>query len=98
MILGLNGRWQLNSADNKFSCSANVPTSDFCALVENGLIADPLFSGVEQEAIETAKNDFVFSRNFVVDAQMLEHKYAYLECDKLDTAQKPLKAKILMSI
>lgn len=85
MILGLNGRWQLNSADNKFSCSANVPTSDFCALVENGLIADPLFSGVEQEAIETAKNDFVFSRNFVVDAQMLEHKYAYLECDKLDT-------------
>lgn len=85
MNFTLNGRWQLKSADNRFSCTANVPTSDFCALVESGLIADPLFSGVEEEAIETAKNDFIFSREFIVDADMLAHQFAYLECDKLDT-------------
>ncbi len=62
--ISLNGKWNMQSADNAFSCIADVPGSDFGNLIKNNIIKTPLVSGDENEALAVARKDFVFERDF----------------------------------
>ena len=81
----LNGEWDIKSQNEKFILKGDIPGTDFGNLIKKGLIVNPLISGVEQEALETAENDFTFSREFKIQKKLLDYKYIALRCECVDT-------------
>ena len=63
----LNGVWDIESQNKMFVLKGDVPGTDFGNLIKQGLIQNPLISGIEKDALTIAENDFVFSREFEVD-------------------------------
>lgn len=83
--LNLNGKWQLKNCTTNKTIEAVVPGTDFGNLIRANEIKNPLISGIEEEALETAKNDFEFSRFFEIDEEMLAYEHINLKCQSLDT-------------
>lgn len=80
----LQGVWTMRCSDGR-TCPAHLPGSNFSAMLQSGVIADPLTVGDEQEAIQIAQNDFEFVRKFALTPQDLEAPYIHLCCGGLDT-------------
>ncbi len=83
--ISLNGKWNMQSADNAFSCIADVPGSDFGNLIKNNIIKTPLVSGDENEALAVARKDFVFERDFQIDDDVFDSDNIVLYIDCADT-------------
>lgn len=81
----LNGVWHIESLNKAFALDGDVPGTDFGNLIKKGLIVNPLISGIEEEALKTAENDFVFSREFDVAKDVLKAKNIALRCTCVDT-------------
>ncbi len=82
----LNGAWQLTIPGSGFpETAATVPGSVYHDLLEAGLISDPFWRDNENEALKIMEYDFIYSREFYVSAEDLEHDRVWLRCHGLDT-------------
>ena len=81
----LNGIWDIESQNKMYVLKGDVPGTDFGNLIKQGLIQNPLISGIEKDALTIAENDFVFSREFEVDKEALEYAHIALRCASIDT-------------
>ena len=82
--LSLSGSWTLRRDDGA-AFPAVLPGTDFGALIAAGEIKNPLVSGLEAEALETAAHDYTFVRTFTLDADALQCEHVHLCCDVFDT-------------
>ena len=85
MRLELNGKWNMVRRRDGKAFPADIPGTDFGALIKCCEIKNPLISGDENEALATASENYTFSRSFTVDAAMLGKKLAVLKCFRVDT-------------
>ena len=84
--LTLNGAWVLDIPGSRFPrVSATVPGSVYHDLLTAGQIEDPFYRDNENEALKIMDNDFIYSRDFTVPADLLESDAVLLHCDGLDT-------------
>lgn len=83
--ISLNGTWSMKNCKTNKAIDATVPGSDFGNLIKAGVIKNPLISGIEEEALKTAEDDFEWSRIFTVDKKALEYDNVHLTCPCLDT-------------
>ena len=84
--LTLNGAWRLSIPGSSFpDTAANVPGSVYHDLLTAGLIPDPFWRDNENEALKIMEYDFIYSRDFQVSADFLEHDRIWLRCHGLDT-------------
>ena len=85
MRISLNGEWEMKRASDSKTFRAEIPGTDFGALIKAGEIKNPLVSGVEDEALKTASDNYSFKRKFNVAKEELEKKNVRLECGCIDT-------------
>ena len=71
----LNGVWDIESKNKKYVLKGDVPGTDFGNLVKQGIIVSPLISGIEDEALKIAEEDFTFSRSFEITKEILSFNY-----------------------
>ncbi len=84
--LTLNGAWVLDIPGSRFPrVDATVPGSVYHDLLTAGQIDDPFYRDNENEALKIMDNDFIYSRDFTVPADLLESDRVLLHCDGLDT-------------
>ena len=83
--IDLNGIWHISSRNKKYVLQGDVPGTDFGNLIKQNLIPNPLISGIEEEALAIAENDFIFSRTFEIDKNTLEYNHVVLRCSAIDT-------------
>ena len=81
----LSGVWTLRRESDGKTFPAVLPGTDFGALIASGEIDNPLTSGVESEALQTAAHDYTFFRTFPLGEDLLQKKQIHLCCDVLDT-------------
>ena len=81
----LNGIWDIESQNGQFKLTGDIPGTDFGNLIKANLIKNPLISGIEEEALKTAENDFTFSTEFDVDKDVLAFDKIALRCECVDT-------------
>ncbi|MDR1736899.1 MAG: glycoside hydrolase family 2 protein, partial [Oscillospiraceae bacterium] len=79
----LGGTWNLDFGE--YHCEGRVPGSVYSLLLDAGLMEDPFYRDNEQSALAVMDSDFVLSRTFTPDAEILSDKRAVLRCEGLDT-------------
>ena len=76
----LNGIWTLEIPGSKFpETKASVPGSVYHDLLTAGLMPDPFWRDHEDEALKIMEHDFIYSRTFAADADLLN-------CDAVNLA------------
>lgn len=86
--IDLSGEWKIASLDGKFSLAGTVPGSFFYDLEKSGYWGehDVFYRENNQNCVEIANRDFVYSKRFVVpDDFFAPHNRIFLEADGLDT-------------
>ena len=92
--LSLNGEFKMysNNGSNAVICFANIPASDFGALIENGKIKNPLNSRSQEDfdsiCAPIQNDDICFEREFEISEDMLKYSNVHLCCDRIDTLCK----------
>ncbi len=82
----LNGKWTLDIPGSAFpETEATVPGSVYHDLLSAGLIPDPFYRHNEDEALKIMEYDFVYSRSFAVEQDLLASDKVLLRCHGLDT-------------
>lgn len=94
--IDLSGTWLLT--DGKLALDAEVPCSNYTALLKANLISDPFYSTNEANVGWVAEKDWSFSRDFSVSADMLSKSCIMLNAEMLDTlADIFINGKLVMS-
>lgn len=70
----LNGSWQMRKLPDGETISLEVPGSVISGLLAAGKIEDPYYRENEYITREMFWSDFVFSRTFSVDADLLNEE------------------------
>lgn len=84
--LSLNGTWTLEIPGSVFGpVPARVPGSVYHDLLNAQLIPDPFYRDNEMDALKLMDNDFLYSRSFSVDEELLRCDAVLLRCEGLDT-------------
>ncbi len=84
--LMLNGAWTLEIPDSAFGpVPAEVPGSVYTDLLRAGLLEDPFYRDREDQALALMENDFVYSRTFQVNDELLRSDAVLLRAEGLDT-------------
>ena len=82
----LNGAWILDIPGSAFpETKASVPGSVYHDLLQAGLIPDPFYRHNEDDALKIMEYDFVYSRDFSVEKDLLGCDAVLLRCHGLDT-------------
>ena len=82
----LNGTWTLDIPGSIFpETKATVPGSVYHDLLTAGHIPDPFYRHNEDEALKIMEYDFVYSRSFPVEKDLLACDAVLLRCHGLDT-------------
>lgn len=81
----LNGIWKITLCSSAKQCEAQVPVSDYNALLKADIIDDPFYGENEAKCLYIAEEDKIFERTFLVDEEDLKYKNIVLSCDMLDT-------------
>lgn len=81
----LNGRWTMTRQSDGAVFDANIPGTDFGALMACDEIKNPLISGDETEALKIAGDSYSFTREFSIDAGSLNKANIRLRCGCVDT-------------
>lgn len=85
MKISLNGTWQMQKGDYGQSYAATVPGSIMDDLLTNGLAKDPFYRDNEYDAYEIFRSDYYYSREFDIDAGIIDMDSVNLICEGLDT-------------
>jgi beta-mannosidase len=85
LVIDLNGKWKMKQVDKDEWKDALVPGSVYSDLLMNGEISDPYYRENEYAALDLCKNDFEYTREFIVDVASLTHDKVMLVCEGLDT-------------
>ncbi len=83
--IDLGGTWTLRAAGSEEALPATVPGHVFADLRAAGRIPDPFYRDNEKETQWVGKTDWVYSRSFEIDADLLAEDEVDLVCDGLDT-------------
>ncbi|WP_411334722.1 beta-mannosidase [Metabacillus indicus] len=83
--IDLNGAWLLKSLDNSKTYEAVVPGSVMNDLLSHGAIDDPFYRDNERFSSEIASKDYEYTREFIVEKEILQYNYLVLRFDGLDT-------------
>lgn len=83
--INLSGKWELKNCTDNRTCEATLPGSNFGNLIKNKVIVNPLISGKEEEALETAKHDYEFTRTVVLDKEAMQYDNISIMLDIVDT-------------
>lgn len=83
--LSLNGTWKMKSTDGCYSAQAKVPGSVYQNLLEQGIIEDPFYRENEIDAKAVSEKDYVYSRHFQVEKELLSMEKIFLVCEGIDT-------------
>lgn len=92
--ISLNGQFKMYSTNgsNAVVCYANIPASDFGALIENDKIENPLNSHSQEDfdliTTPIQNDDICFERDFEIDSDILSYSHIELCCAKIDTLCK----------
>lgn len=87
----LNGKWKLEIKGKDSALLPNewieaaVPGSVYGTLLKEELIPDPFYRDNELKVLPLMDNDFVYSRSFEVDKNLLESDLLLLRFDGIDT-------------
>ncbi|MCR2823021.1 beta-mannosidase [Lederbergia panacisoli] len=81
----LNGQWKMQEAGAADWLEVQVPGSVMNDLLQNGKIEDPFYRDNEKIGLEVAAKDFVYTRTFSVDEELLTQDKILLICEGLDT-------------
>lgn len=94
--LDLCGQWRLTPASREFSLPTKVPGSVVSALLAENKMPDPYWRDNERNVQELFREDYIFSRSFPVEDDLLKSKCTHLVCEGLDTvAELTLNGKTL---
>lgn len=95
-ILDLNGRWQFKQSTSDEWLPATVPGGVHTDLLALDRIPDPFVGDNEKKVQWVAEAEWVYRRQFDVDAAILAQPQLWLVCDGLDTlATVTLNGRIL---
>ena len=84
--IDLAGTWRLERADDKsVVCEIAVPCGVHSALMKAGLMPDPFFGRNELKIQEVGRKDWIVSRSFEVEEEVLAKKAIVLRLDNVDT-------------
>lgn len=83
--LDLRGKWKLEFLKSKKAFEAQIPGTDYGALISCGEIDDPFYADNELKALYIADEDKSFSRVFTVDGGFLDFENVILSCKSIDT-------------
>lgn len=83
--LTLNGEWLMKNTDDAEWIKAKVPGSVFSDLLAAGKIEDPFYRDNEEKAIDTARFDYEYEREFTITDDLLSMDKVVLKCMGLDT-------------
>ena len=84
--LSLNGAWTLEIPGSAFGAvPSTVPGSVYHDLLSAGCIEDPFWRDNETDALKLMDNEFVYTRRFDADAELLASERVLLRCEGLDT-------------
>lgn len=86
--IDLRGEWQLGKCGSKDRIAAKVPGDTHSALLAAGRIPDPYYGMNELDVQWVGREDWAYSRSFEVDAELLQAKSVFLNCESLDTVAK----------
>ena len=81
----LNGSWQMRKLPDGETISLEVPGSVISGLLAAGKIEDPYYRENEYATREMFWNDFMFTRTFSVEENLLNEETVELVCEGLDT-------------
>ncbi len=81
----LNGEWSLKKCPDGKEIPVTVPGSVVSGLLAAEEIEDPYYRENEYATRDLFKEDYEFSRKFVVDGSLLQEKEVELVCEGLDT-------------
>jgi len=81
----LNGKWMMkNTRDEEWIC-ALVPGSVFNDLLTEGKIEDPFYRDNDEKALDIARFDYEYTREFALNESLLNMDKVLLKCLGLDT-------------
>lgn len=85
--IDLSGQWRLTLAGNDDfgPVSAMVPGDVHSALLDAGVIEDTYYARNELENLWVGREDWIFSREFNVSAEVLSYNAVYLRAEDVDT-------------
>lgn len=82
----LNGTWQLSAGHRSLeSVDMQIPGTVLSGLLAAGKIKDPFYRTNEDATRALFWNDYVFTRTFDVDEELLAQQHIVLVCEGLDT-------------
>ncbi len=83
--ISLNGKWNmfLKSAGRRYE--ANVPCSDYSAMLDEKAIPDPFYATNEKDCLFISESDKTFERSFHLEKNELDNDNIILSCKMLDT-------------
>ncbi|NLM96837.1 MAG: glycoside hydrolase family 2 protein [Halanaerobiaceae bacterium] len=83
--IALNGEWTLNRTGKNDNFTASVPGCVHLDLLAEGFIDDPFFRDNEKELMWIGETDWDYSREFIIEKEILDHDKILLKCHGLDT-------------
>ncbi|MGC9450789.1 MAG: beta-mannosidase [Oceanipulchritudo sp.] len=81
----LGGSWQLRDSMSEHSLPATVPGCVHTDLLAAGKIPDPWYRDNEKDIHWVAHRDWIYEREFEVDAELLSRRHVLLRFEGLDT-------------
>ena len=81
----LGGTWTARKRDDADTMPATVPGCIHTDLLAAGKIDDPYYRDNEVRQMWIGETDWVYSRTFQANQEMLDHERVLLHCDGLDT-------------
>ncbi len=85
MRINLEGQWNLRKCGKDEIFSAEVPGDVYSALLEHGKIPDPFYADNEARVQWVRDCDWEYSREFMIESDVLEHESVFLNLDCIDT-------------
>ncbi|MBN2651076.1 MAG: glycoside hydrolase family 2 protein [Spirochaetales bacterium] len=84
-ILDLNGEWLIQTTNNEYSTTTEVPGSILATMVERGFLADPFYGLNEGLAAEFYNKDWNYTKEFQVSKEFLSRQNIFLTLDGVDS-------------
>lgn len=83
--INFNQNWRMKGLEEKSSYSIDLPASVMNTLLDKGVIDDPFYRDNEEQAIEIAKKDYVFEKDFEIKEDLLNYENISLYFHGIDT-------------
>ncbi len=81
----LNGTWNMEAEEEKYSCRVMIPGSVLSGLMKEEKIENPFWGMNEYRTRELFRDEYSFCRSFEVYPDFLERESIELVCEGLDT-------------